>query len=176
MMLLTMVSLDLTEFPELNSAQVNSRPVWNKPDTGLFHSNLKKEINELVDAIKVLSETVIRIEKNLNELNNRIEIQDKRTTIHGISITAVIDTLHLMAKWVHANNKERPEVKRKINKSTEELLAWKQKLNWNKINELIPPVSSPQPNTSINNVTNNNNLGEAETNDDHSMISPGEDG
>jgi hypothetical protein len=41
-----------------------------------MHSNVKKELSELVVSIKALSDTTIRIEKNLNEMNRRIELQD----------------------------------------------------------------------------------------------------
>jgi hypothetical protein len=159
------------DFPVLNQAQANSRSAWTTSDNEPLHSNLKKEMSDLVIAIKVLSETMIRMEKNFVDLNSRIELQHKRNLLHCNSISAVIDTVQLMSKWVQSNNKERSKLKKTINKSNENLQKWKQQLDSNKNNESIASVTSPHP-TITNNINNN---GEVEINDDLSMNSLDQD-
>ncbi|CAF3290566.1 unnamed protein product [Rotaria sp. Silwood2] len=162
------------DFPLLNQAQVNSRSAWITSDNESLHFNLKKEISELVVAIKALSETMIRTEKNFNDLNSRIELQHKRTVLHCNSISAIIDTVQLMSKWVQGNNNERSKLKKNINKSIEDLQEWKKQLDSNKNNESIASIPSPHPITT-NNIIDNNNNGEVEINDDLSLNSLGQD-
>jgi hypothetical protein len=81
------------DFPLLNQAQATLRPAWFTSDNESLHFNLKKEVNDLVGAIKTLSETTIRTEKNFNALNNHIELQDKRTLLHHNSLIAAIDSI-----------------------------------------------------------------------------------
>jgi hypothetical protein len=164
-----------SEFPVLNKAQILSRPAWFTSDNESLYSNLKKEMNELVGAIKTLSETMIRTENNFKELNNRIELQDKRTILHNNSLCAVVDTIQLLSKWVQGNSTEKQKLKKTINKSIENLQKWKHILDKNKSNDSSSSTTSPQPITTNNNIINNNNIGEVETNEDFSMNSQGED-
>jgi hypothetical protein len=119
-------------------------------------------MNELVGTITTLSQTMTRTKKNFNELNNRIELQDKCTLLHHNSISAVVNTIQLLSKWVQDNNSDKSKLKKNTNNSIEDL----QKLNNDKSNESSSSsITSPQPIT-----TNNNN-----NNGDLSMNSVGED-
>ncbi|CAM4813635.1 unnamed protein product [Rotaria magnacalcarata] len=88
------------DFPLLNQGQVISRPVWTTSDNESLHFNLKQEMSDLVVIIKALSETMIRMEKSFNDLNNRIEVQHKSTILHCSSICAIIDRVQIMSSWV----------------------------------------------------------------------------
>ena len=159
------------DFPELNPVQPIMSTVWNKTVIDSAQYNLGKEMNEIAIAIKALSDTVNRIENKLNETNTRMETQDNQITSLGKSVSAIIDALQQMSKWVQANSNERTKLKKHINKSMEDVLIWKQKLDPNinkENNESSQSISSLQPITtaSTNPTINikNNAEGEVEVN------------
>ncbi|CAF2503214.1 unnamed protein product [Rotaria sp. Silwood2] len=78
-------------------------------------SNLIREVNVLSAAINALSDTMTRVEKNLNSLNTCIESQDKRAMLYNNSINAIIDTCFTLSNWVQASNSERTKLKKNIN-------------------------------------------------------------
>ncbi|CAF5184553.1 unnamed protein product, partial [Rotaria magnacalcarata] len=145
------------DFPLLNQGQVISRPVWTTSDNESLHFNLKQEMSDLVVIIKALSETMIRMEKSFNDLNNRIEVQHKSTILHCSSICAIIDRVQIMSSWVQGNSNERSKLKKNINKSIENLQKWKKQLDSNRNNESTASMSSPHQITANNIIDNNNN-------------------
>jgi hypothetical protein len=153
--------------PIFNHAQVkvNARSAWsttttadNEPQPQPLYLNMLKEVSDLVGAIKTLTETMVRTEKNFNELNNNLEFQHKQLVAQGNSINAVIDSVQLMSKWVQGNSNEKSKLKKNINKSIEDLQKWKQHLDMYKHNQLSITIQSPPPMITNNSPNNNINI------------------
>ncbi len=95
---------------------------------------------------------------------------EKRSTLHSNSITAIIDSVQVIAKWVLANNSEKIKLKKKINKVTEDLQSWRHKIKqvasetFSSLTTLHHSIT-PGPTNNIG----NNNEGEAELMEDQSM-------
>jgi hypothetical protein len=169
------------DFPVLNLPKVGGVPGWHDPPAVADvkqqqqqQHNLAKEVSELVKVIKTLSDTMIRIEKNVDEMYKRIEIQEKRSMLHSNSMITIIDTLKIMTKWVNANNSEKTKMKRNFNKVSEDLQNWKDKINLDKNDLFLPLTSSPHHPTTMSN-NNKSNDGDMDQVEDLSMISPNHD-
>jgi hypothetical protein len=160
------------DFPILNIPKGGRGPGWYAPPAKAEENqqNLVKEVSELVNAIKTLSDSMIRIENNINEMNKRIEKQEKSNMLHSNSIITIIDTLKIMSKWVQANNSEKTKLKKNFNKVSEDLQNWKDKINLDKNESFLPlTFSHHHPTTTTNN--NNSNDGEVDQAEDRSMNS-----
>ncbi len=128
-------------------------------------------MSDLVGAIKTLTETMVRMEKNFNELNNNLEFQHKQLVAQGNSINAVIDSVQLMSKWVQGNSNEKSKIKKNINKSIEDLQKWKQQLDVYKHNQLSIPIQSPPPMITNNSPNNNININNKDFDPNEDLLS-----
>jgi ABC-type transporter Mla subunit MlaD len=124
-----------------------------------------------VGAIKTLTETMVRTEKNFNELNNNLEFQHKQLVAQGNSINAVIDSVQLMSKWVQGNSNEKSKLKKNINKSIEDLQKWKQHLDMYKHNQLSITIQSPPPMITNNSPNNNININNKDSYSNEDILS-----
>lgn len=151
------------DFPQLNQAQVNDLHTNVITDKSTNSTNLKQEIEVLVLAIKSLSNTIIRTEKNFEELNNRIEIQDKRTKCISNSMYVLVDAIHLIFTWIQSSSNEKSKLRNKINKSIENLHLLKQNLNISTTNS---SSATSKPTTVNNSIFTNNINGGSESKED----------
>ena len=74
---------------------------------------------------------------NFNKLNNRIELQDKRTLLHHNSISAAVNTIQLASRWVCDNKSGKSKLKKNIDNFIEDIRKWKQKADNNNSNSWV---------------------------------------
>ncbi|CAF4412802.1 unnamed protein product [Rotaria sp. Silwood2] len=155
-----------SEFPELSHHhQVYHKPAWQTKAHEEQQFIQNNHVSELADAIKALSNTMAKIEKNLQEMNRRIEEQYNSGVLHNNSISTIIDTLQVFSRWVNANNSDRTKLKKNITNSIDDLQELKQKMLQESYKA---PNSSGLSHQSANTINSTNNKEIVEDlNEDH---------
>ena len=150
------------DFPELfqTSNQSRTQRTGQISAPGITAYKVEKAASKLEVEVKALTDTIDQTENKLNEMNNRIEIQDKCIKLQSKSTSAIIDTLQMMSRWMQANNSVRSKLKKNVNKMIENLQKWQQKLDTD-IKNMSSLSESLLQSTNTNN-NNNNKINERE--------------
>ena len=129
---------------------------------GIQDYKVEKATSNLVIEVKALTDTIVRAENKLIELNKHIEIQGTRIMLHNSSISAIIDTFQIMSRWMQTNNSVRSKLKKSVNKMIVNLQKWQRKLEADKHTMSSPSESSFQTTNTNSNTNNMNNEREAD--------------
>ena len=160
------------DFPALTRRQTDTQYAWRPPTDTAHQNQLAQEVSALVAVAKTVSNTMVRIEKSLLDIENRVVRQEERITNHERKMNDVIATLQTMSQWVHANKSDRTKLKRSILKMVDDLQQ--REPNGHGVTGMSPQPSpiAPPPQKTTNNKDNITDE-EADQEEDRSMNSEG---